>query len=72
MTRRGTRGLVRQWSGALAGVALLSAGALPAAAETTLTYVSYGGALQKAEEQAWLNPYMEANPDIKILYDVVD
>jgi putative spermidine/putrescine transport system substrate-binding protein len=42
------------------------------AEETTLTYAGYGGALQKAEETAWLSPYMAANPGVKIIYDNVD
>jgi putative spermidine/putrescine transport system substrate-binding protein len=42
------------------------------AEETTLTYAGYGGALQKAEEAGWLNPYMKENPDVKIIYDNVD
>ncbi|MGF7162229.1 putative spermidine/putrescine transport system substrate-binding protein [Rhodoligotrophos appendicifer] len=41
-------------------------------AETVLTYVSFGGALQKAEQQAWLEPFMKANPDVKIVYDIID
>lgn len=40
-------------------------------AEETVTYVSYGGALQKAEEPAWLNPYTAAT-GIKVIYDSVD
>ena len=53
--------------------ALLSVPLTSAVAEqTTLTYAGYGGALQKAEEAGWLNPYMKENPDIKIIYDNVD
>ncbi|WP_170984496.1 extracellular solute-binding protein [Rhodoligotrophos defluvii] len=52
------------------GTAALVPGA--ASAETVLTYVSFGGALQKAEEPAWLKPFMEANPDVKIVYDIID
>ncbi|MEV0595438.1 ABC transporter substrate-binding protein [Nonomuraea cavernae] len=37
---------------------------------TTVTFASNGGALQKAQEQAYLNPYMRANPGIKIVQDV--
>lgn len=43
----------------------------PGSAEESVTYVSYGGALQKAEEAAWLNPYTAAT-GIKVVYDSVD
>ena len=43
-----------------------------AADEVTITYASFGGALQKAEEAAWLKPFMEQNPGVKIVYDNVD
>lgn len=46
--------------------------AAPAAAETTLTYVSFGGALQAAEEKAWLEPFAAANPGVEIVYDFID
>ncbi len=53
-----------------------SAAATPAAAssgeQVTITYVSFGGALQDAEEKAWLQPFMQLHPNIKILYDNVD
>ena len=43
-----------------------------AAEDVTITYASFGGALQKAEEAAWLKPFMEQNPGVKIVYDSVD
>ena len=46
--------------------------ALPAAADTTLTYVSFGGSLQAAEEKAWLEPFAAANPGVEIVYDFID
>jgi putative spermidine/putrescine transport system substrate-binding protein len=33
----------------------------------TLTFVSYGGAYQQAQTDAWLDPYAEANPHVTIL-----
>ncbi|MEV6864996.1 extracellular solute-binding protein [Streptosporangium subroseum] len=36
----------------------------------TVTYSSNGGALQKAQEAAWLTPYTRDNPGIKIVQDV--
>src|SRR5262249_2806388 len=43
-----------------------------AAEDVTITYASYGGALQRAEEAAWLKPFMDQNPGVKIVYDSVD
>ena len=40
--------------------------------DVTLTYASYGGALQKAEEPAWLEPFAKANAGIKVAYDITD
>src|SRR5215831_10864548 len=45
---------------------------IAAAEDVTITYASFGGALQKAEEAAWLKPFMAQNPGVKILYDSVD
>jgi putative spermidine/putrescine transport system substrate-binding protein len=36
---------------------------------SSLTFVSYGGSLQKAITTAWLDPYMKENPGLKILQD---
>lgn len=33
----------------------------------TLTYVTYGGSYQEAQRKAWLEPYMAANPHVKIV-----
>lgn len=55
------------------GVLAIAAGlglSAPALAEE-FTYVSYGGAFQKAEEAAWLNPYQQQT-GVKIIYDTVD
>jgi putative spermidine/putrescine transport system substrate-binding protein len=41
----------------------------PAAAQITLTWASAGGAYGKAETSAWLDPYMNEHPNVKILYD---
>ena len=57
------------------GVAALALGAASAAAhaeEITITFASYGGALQRAEEAAWLQPFQALHPEIKIAYDIVD
>src|SRR5690606_25403707 len=43
-----------------------------AMAEATLTYAGYGGALQRAEEPAWIEPFMAANPGVTVVYDTVD
>lgn len=40
--------------------------------DATLTYVSFGGALQEAEEQAWLEPFEAENPGVEIVYDFID
>lgn len=36
---------------------------------TTFTYTSWGGAWQEAQTTAWIDPYMEANPDVTIVQD---
>ena len=61
----------------LAGVATLINGSASAkttkrshhAATVTITYASYGGALQVAEESAIIKPFEKLHPDIKVLYD---
>lgn len=70
--------------GALGGAGLVGLGPVLAACGTpsaggggdsdsggkaTLTFVSFGGAYQKAQAQAWIEPYMKANPGIKIVQD---
>jgi putative spermidine/putrescine transport system substrate-binding protein len=51
-------------------VAILAAGV--AAAGEVLTYASFGGALQKAEEAGWLRPFEKEHPGVTIVYDFVD
>ena len=48
-----------------------SAPATPTAAPepVTLTFVSYGGAYQDAQTEAWVKPYMEANPHVTIVQE---
>jgi putative spermidine/putrescine transport system substrate-binding protein len=46
-----------------------SAASAGGAKEVTLTFASWGGTYQKAQEKAWLKPYMAANPHVKILQD---
>lgn len=36
-------------------------------APVTLTYVTYGGSYQQAQEKAWIQPYMAAHPNVKIV-----
>ncbi|MFO7634492.1 MAG: extracellular solute-binding protein, partial [Caldilinea sp.] len=52
-----------------AAVGTLLATAAPAAAETSLTVVSWGGAYTESQVRAYHEPYMAENPDIKILND---
>lgn len=61
----------RHLGGALLALAL-GATAAPALADTTLTYVSFGGSLQAAEEKAWLEPFAAAHPGVEIVYDFID
>ncbi|GAA3967257.1 ABC transporter substrate-binding protein [Actinomadura viridis] len=66
--------------GGLGGAALLGAPQLLAACgdpgkgaggkAARVTFASNGGALQKAQEKAYLTPYMKANPQVKIVQDV--
>ncbi len=35
----------------------------------TLTFVSFGGAYQDAQTKGWVEPFMKANPNIKIVQD---
>jgi putative spermidine/putrescine transport system substrate-binding protein len=59
-----------------AGIAAGTAATLQASAagaeQVILTYASFGGALQKAEEAAWLRPFEKTHPGVKIVYDAVD
>ena len=54
------------------GLAPWLLGSQAVAQDVTITYASFGGALQKAEEAAWLKPFMAQNPGVKIVYDTVD
>ena len=50
---------------------LLATGLLPlsagAAAAVDLTVVSWGGAYSNSQQKAYHEPYMAANPDVKII-----
>lgn len=37
--------------------------------ETTLTFAGWGGTTQEAQTRAWLDPFMEEHPNVKILQD---
>lgn len=54
---------------AAGGLALSLAIAAPAKAETDLVIVSWGGAYSASQQKAYHEPYMAANPGIKILND---
>lgn len=58
-------------TGLLASAAMggLLAMAAPAAAQTTLTVVSWGGAYTESQVRAYHEPYMAENPDIRIVND---
>jgi putative spermidine/putrescine transport system substrate-binding protein len=55
----------------VAGLAYGSAGATPTqkTEKIKLTYVSYGGALQVAEEAALIKPFEKLHPNIDVVYD---
>jgi putative spermidine/putrescine transport system substrate-binding protein len=71
---RTARRIVCLLPGLLAAATALATlpGAAAAQEAVTITYVSFGGALQAAEEKAWLQPYMQLHPNVTILYDNVD
>lgn len=50
-------------------IALGAAGTTTASAETELVVVSWGGAYTASQQKAYHDPYMAANPDIKIVND---
>jgi len=50
-----------------AGILLTALPTLSQAAD--IVFSGYGGALRDAEEKAWFEPFMAANPDVKILYE---
>jgi putative spermidine/putrescine transport system substrate-binding protein len=37
--------------------------------KVTLTFVSFGGAYQEAQTKAWLEPYVKAHPNVRIVQD---
>lgn len=57
---------------AVSGVAAALNVSGASAEQQILTYVSFGGALQRAEEAAWLRPFEKEHPDVKIVYDTID
>ena len=50
-------------------IAVAAAGVNTASAETELVIVSWGGAYTKSQQNAYHDPYMAANPGIKIVND---
>lgn len=54
---------------ALTAAATLAAGTSVFAADTTLTVSSYGGVYQEAQAKSYFQPFMAANPGIKIVED---
>lgn len=50
-------------------VAAMSAGSSIAVAETEMVIVSWGGAYTKSQQKAYHDPYMAANPGVKIIND---
>jgi putative spermidine/putrescine transport system substrate-binding protein len=66
------RGVVAGAGLAVAAPWLLGAGdgiADAGKSKETFTFVSWGGAYQDAQTKAWINPYMKANPGVKIIQD---
>ncbi|MDF1587330.1 ABC transporter substrate-binding protein [Marinimicrococcus flavescens] len=57
-------------AGIAAGAVLAGAGWSTAEAETTLTFTSFGGAYQKAQREAWLDP-LEKELGVRILEDTL-
>lgn len=52
----------------LSGILMLGAAALPAHAQQTVTFLGYSGLFQERYTKAVIEPFMAANPDIKIEY----
>jgi putative spermidine/putrescine transport system substrate-binding protein len=46
-----------------------SSGASPAAEKVTISFVSWGGVYQDAEQKAWIDSFMVANPNITVVQD---
>ncbi|MCX2724528.1 hypothetical protein ON753_19495 [Roseibium sp. DSM 29163] len=53
----------------LAGTALAFASS--AALAKDMTIVSWGGAYQASQKNAYADPYMEKNPDINVIWDEI-
>ncbi len=51
----------RPWQAGLFGAAMLLAGAVPAAAADALTVVSWGGAYQRSQDEAYFKPFQQAS-----------
>ncbi|MBW9068905.1 ABC transporter substrate-binding protein [Agrobacterium pusense] len=52
----------------LSGILMLGAAALPAQAQQTVTFLGYSGLFQERYTKAVIEPFMAANPDIKVEY----
>lgn len=52
----------------LSGIFFLGASVIPAAAQDTITVVAYSGLFQERYTKAVIEPFMAANPDIKVEY----
>src|SRR5215470_14878739 len=52
----------------IAVAALFALAAAPAFAETTITFAGYTGLFQDLYTKAVIEPFMKANPDIKVVY----
>ncbi len=52
----------------IAAAALFALAAAPASAETTITFAGYTGLFQDLYTKAVIEPFMKANPDIKVVY----
>lgn len=63
---RATRALL---SGAMLTAALVSGGTAVAQEKVTLVWVGYGGASGEAVKKVWLEPFMQENPNIEVVYE---
>lgn len=52
----------------LSGILMLGAAAMPAHAQQTVTFLGYSGLFQERYTKAVIEPFMAANPDIKVDY----
>ncbi|WP_204112732.1 extracellular solute-binding protein [Shimia biformata] len=60
---------LRKFTAALATSALVAPAAFAADMADELTLVSWGGAYQASQQKAYVEPYLAANPDVKIIWD---